>query len=293
MERLVRLAIALQSQGRVGLPGEKLIEIAGFAEGQDATSQLNREFRQMRALGWQIDNIAPQGEHAVYRMTSVDNRLRVRLTPGQQAALQRAALLADRADLVERLGLATTPQAREIAAVIPDSPTDERLASVIHAVRMHCLLRFGYAGSARLVQPDSVRAQNGTWYLRAFEDAAQRMKVFVVSRMSDVAAEPPGTARSFPRERHPGLHPMSGQIDPPVEVTLRAPVEYVPDVERWLGRPVSYRNVDDGVELIYVVTHRSALRARIYQLGTRVQVIGPEAIRKEILTELAEMAGDE
>jgi predicted DNA-binding transcriptional regulator YafY len=157
---------------------------------------------------------------------------------------------------------------------------------------MRCLLRFGYAGSARLVHPDSVRAQNGTWYLRAFEDAADRTKVFVVSRMSEVAADAPGTAKSFPRERHPGLHPMTWQVDPPVEVTLHTPVEYVPDVKRWLGSPISYRNVDDGVELIYVVTHRAALRARLYQLGTRVQVVGPEAIRKEIIAELTEMAGE-
>jgi predicted DNA-binding transcriptional regulator YafY len=292
MERLVRLAAALHSQGRVGMPGEKLIEIAGFTGGQDATSQLNREFRQMRALGWQIDNIAPQGESAVYRMTSVDNRLRVKLTPGQQAALQRAVLLADRADLVERLGLAAGPRTEEVAAIVPGGPHDERLATVIRAVRMRCLLRFGYAGSARAVHPDSVRAQNGTWYLRAFEDAADRSKVFVVSRMSDVAADPPGTARSIPRTRHPGLHPMSWQIDPPVEVTLGTTVEYLPDVERWLGRPVSYRDVGDRVEVLYVVTHRAALRARLYQLGTRVQVLGPEAIRKEILTELTEMAGE-
>ncbi len=292
MERLVRLAVALQSCGRVGMPSDQLVRIAGFESSADPTSQLGRELRQMRALGWQIDNIAPHGEDGVYRMTSVDNRLRLKLTPAQQAALQRAVLLADRADLVERLGLPATPRTAAVSAVVPGGPHDARLATVIRAVRMRCLLHFLYAGSTRTVHPDSVRAQNGTWYLRAFEDTANRMKVFVVSRMSEVSADSPQTARTFPRERHPGLHPMSWQIDPPVEVTLRAPVEYVPDVERWLGRPVSYRDLGGEVELMYVVTHRAALRARIYQLGTRVQLVGPEDVRREMLTELTEMAGE-
>jgi hypothetical protein len=97
---------------------------------------------------------------------------------------------------------------------------------------------------------------------------------------------------------------MSWKVDPPVEVTLSAPTEFVPDVERWLGTPVSYSSTGssigsstgsstgDEVELGYVVTNRSALRARVYQLGTRVRVVAPEEIRAEMLAELAEMAGE-
>jgi predicted DNA-binding transcriptional regulator YafY len=293
MERLVRLAAVLHGAGRHGVPATTLIEVAGFEGGADPASQLGRELRHMRDLGWQIDRVSADGEPAVYRMTSVDNRLSVRLTPGQQAALRRAVLLADRADLADRLALPETTV--EVPAAVPAGTPDDRLAVVIRAVRMRCLLRFGYAGSRRVVHPDSVRAQNGTWYLLALEEGSGRAKVFVVSRMSEVEADQPGSARAFPRERHPGLHPMSWKVDPPVEVTLSAPTAFVPDVERWLGTPVSYAKVggpDDEVELVYVVTNRSALRARVYQLGTRVRVLGPEEVRAEILAELAEMAGE-
>jgi predicted DNA-binding transcriptional regulator YafY len=194
-------------------------------------------------------------------MTSVDNRLSLRLTPGQQAALRRAVLLADRADLAERLGLPET--AVDVPAAVPAGTADERLATVIRGVRMRCLLRFGYGGARREVHPDSVRAQNGTWYLLGLEEASNTVKVFVVSRMTDVEADRPGSARAFPRERHPGLHPMSWKVDPPVEVTLSAPTDFVPDVERWLGKPVSYNRVGEEVELLYVVTNRAALRARV------------------------------
>jgi predicted DNA-binding transcriptional regulator YafY len=292
MERLIRLAMVLRERGRVGVPAEDLVELAGFAGGKDAASQLNREFRHLRDLGWKIENIAPQGSSAVFRMTSVDNRLRLKLTPAQQAALQRAVLLADRADLAERLDLAADARSAEVAAVVPASAHDERLGAVIRAVRMRCRLHFTYNGSRRTVHPDSVRAQNGTWYLRAFEDASAMTKVFVVSRMTEVEAENPGTARTFPRERHSGLHPMTWKVDPPVDVTLRTTPEYVDDVRRWLGPPVTVKSVGDEVELVYVVTNRAALRARVYQLGVRVRVVGPDDVRAEILAELAEMAGE-
>jgi hypothetical protein len=116
-------------------------------------------------------------------------------------------------------------------------------------------------------------------------------KTYVVARMSDVRADSPGTADRPVAARHPGLHPMSWEIDPPVDVTLRAPAEYAPDVRRWLGEPLAERADGDDVELTYRVTHRAALRARIYQLGTRVSVVGPEEIRREILDELADLAG--
>lgn len=290
MERLVRLVSSLQRAGKRGVPANNLLEIAGF-EGEDPISQLGREFRHLRALGWQIDNIGAEGEAGIYRMTSVDNRLRLKLTPEQQAALLRAVLLANRDDLVERLGLATADHPPEVVASVA-AGGDEALAAVTQAVRLGCLLRFRYAGSPRVVHPDSVRTQNGTWYLRGHEDGADLVKTFVVSRMSEVTADAPGTAVRADAARHAGLHPMSWEVDPPVEVTLRAPTEYAADVRRWLGSPDSETEADGSTELVYVVTHRAALRSRIYELGPRVQVVGPESVRDEIIAELAYMAGE-
>jgi hypothetical protein len=48
----------------------------------------------------------------------------------------------------------------------------------------------------------------------------------------------------------------------------------------------------DPVDLTYRVTNRAAFRARVYQLGARVQVVGPADVRAEILDELATMAGE-
>ena len=55
--------------------------------------------------------------------------------------------------------------------------------------------------------------------------------------MSDVTADPPRSARPVRAARHRGLHPMSWEIDPPVDVTLRTTTDHAPDVRRWLGEP--------------------------------------------------------
>jgi hypothetical protein len=110
--------------------------------------------------------------------------------------------------------------------------------------------------------------------------------------MSKVALDGPGTATRPRVSEHPGMHPMSWEIDPPVDVTLRCSDEYAPDVRRWLGGPASETSAGGTTELVYRVTHRAAFRSRIYQLGTRVTIVGPAEIRQEILDELSAMAGE-
>jgi predicted DNA-binding transcriptional regulator YafY len=297
MERLVRIAATLRERGKVGETGERLAEIAGF-DGERPMDQLKRDIRSLTDQGWQIDNIAGPGEPARYRMRTVDNRLRVRLTPPQQRALQRAVLLADRNDLIDRLGLGEPGSSHEagVVAGVPTTGHDALLDTVLRAVRMGSLLRFTYKGTPRVVHPESVRSQNGTWYLRGQEDGASGaedapVKAFVVARMSDVTADPPRSARPVRAARHRGLHPMDWEIDPPVEVTLRTTTDHQPDVRRWLGDPASEEVDGDQVTMRYVVTHRAALRARLYELGRRVVLVGPEEVRRELIGELTELKG--
>ncbi|KRB77066.1 hypothetical protein ASE01_09920 [Nocardioides sp. Root190] len=291
MERLVRIAAMLQAHPEQGVSGDKLIRVAGFGGGKDAGTQLSRDIANLAKQGWQIENVAAAGETAVYRMTTVDNRLRVRLSPGQGAALRRAVLMADRGDLAKRLGLpesGTTSEAPAAAALRAVPPAD--LGLVVDAVRDHQLLRFGYKGTTRVVHPESVRNQNNVWYLRGVEDTDPDdtvVKAFVVSRMTDVDADGPATARTLPPVRHTALHPMAWEIDPPVEVVLSAPAHYEPDVRRWLGEPEDVTpGEDDSVLLRYRVTHRAALRTRLNELGDRVRIVSPDEVRAEVIAAL-------
>lgn len=292
------MAALLQAHPERGVLGARLADVAGF-DGADPGTQVKRELKHLERQGWQIENIAGPGESARYRMRTVDNRLRVRLTLEQQTALRRAVLLADRADLVERLGLPDSaaapaePAGQEPAAV--PGATPEELALVVSAVRERRLLRFRYKSVPRVVHPESVRNQNGIWYLRGVEDAAgagsAAPKVFVVARMSEAEVDAPGTADAVDNVRHTGLHPMTWEIDPPVDVVLEAAAEFAPDVRRWLGEPVATSEPAVGlVRLTYRVTHRGALRARLNELGRRVRIVGPPEVREEVVAHLAEAA---
>lgn len=301
MERLVRLMSALSAAGAGGVSGARLVEIAGF-DGEDATSQLNREFRHLRNQGWMIENVAPQGSDGRYVLTRGDNLLRLRLTREQQTQLQRAALLASRADLGSRLGLAEQDRPRDV--VLHDSGDADALATVVAAVRDRALLRFRYKGTPRTVRPATLRHQGGQWYLSGVEvstgstdeggsNGASGAKHFVVARMSEVAADAKGSAGDPPATREMRLHPMLWAVDEPTEVVLRCRTDYLPDVRRALSDPVTLTAAGDGVvELTYQVTNRAALRSRLYVLGERVDLAGPEDVRAEMLAELAEMAGE-
>jgi predicted DNA-binding transcriptional regulator YafY len=298
MERLVRIAAVLRAHPQQGVPSETLTAVAGFT-GEDRADQLAREIRHLNRQGWQIENIAPPGAAAVWRMTAVDNRLRLRLTPEQQTALRRAVLLADRDDLVARLGLPASARPATVGTAMAADAADEAgsaaLSAAVRAVRGRRVLRFTYKGSPRVVHPESVRTQNGRWYLRGLEEPRDDdgpVKTYVVARMSDVELDAPGTARAVVAARHAGLHPMTWEIDEPVEVQLRTTPEHEPDVRRWLGTPIGSRVEPDGaVAMTYRVTNRAALRARLYELGRRVRLVGPADVRAELVEELAGAAG--
>lgn len=291
MERLIRLIAVLSEAGERGVPAAKLMQVAGFDD-NDSTDALGREFRHLRGQGWVIDNIAPPGEDAVWRLRTGDRRLRLRLSATEQTALQRAALLANRSDLALRLGLdpATVKVIPEVAVKHPDEL--EHLDTAMRAVQRRARIRFRYNGSDRLVHPASVRYQNNQWYLSGQEDRGTEVKHFVVSRMSEVHLGQANTARRVEPVRRLALHPLRWETDESLDVTIAVADDHLPDVVRWLQEPLERRTADDGTHLLtYRVTHRAAMRARLYMLGERVRVVSPADFREEILAELREMAG--
>ena len=64
------------------------------------------------------------------------------------------------------------------------------------------------------------------------------------------------------------------------------PIEHRVLAENLLGSPVTAGEQGDAVQLTYVVTHRRVFRYRLYELGTRVRLLGPDDVRDEMLAEL-------
>ena len=224
-------------------------------------------------------------------MVSGDNRLHVRLSPPNCAALQRAVLLAERADLAKRLGVQSATLSEGIGSIVIRKPKGDKLSLALQSVQLRSRIRFTYKGTPRLVHPGTVRFQNYKWYLSGVEDGADLVKHFVVSEMSEIALDPPGTAAEVPSVGASPCTRSGGRSTRPREVTLRTTPRLRPRRRplarrarlagraRWRSRPDLHRHPPAGVP-------RPALRPRAsghHRQGAEVY--------DEMLAELRTMAG--
>lgn len=301
MERLVRLVGVLTAHPR-GAPVELLLKAQG-TDGTGATDEarrrmLGRDLEQLNRLGYDIRNLADTGQNGLYLMRARDNRLQVHLSAEQRGELLRAALAAQLHQIAGHLGTVDPAGRPASSTSIPEpGPDNGALDLVQRATTRRCLVRFVYKGEPRLVHPHRVHSGPSGWYLAGREEGAPDgqavVKEFVVSRMSEVTLEAPGTAEPVSGETRPSLDPLSWLVDVPTEVTIAVPPEHRLLVENLLGEPAGADTSDpESSTLTYVVTNRAVFRWRVYELGTRVRVLGPADVREELLAELdAYLAG--
>jgi predicted DNA-binding transcriptional regulator YafY len=291
MERLSRIIAVLDNAGSVGAATDQLLAAAEYGGERAPQDQLGLDLRNLGKQGWQIENLAGRGEMGRYRMVSGDNRLRVKLTPEQMAALQRAVILSKRADLAKRLGVQPSSLAEGIGSEVLPAEASSELSLALQSVQLSSRIFFSYKGAPRVVHPGTVRFQNYKWYLSGIEEGLDFIKHFIVSDMSDVKLDVPGSADDVPEVRRIPLHPLRWQIDEPTRVTIRTSPDYFPDVVRWLMAPEAQTAHDGAVDLTYTVTNRQAFRARIYVLGTRVTIADGGDVHDEIVDELRTIVG--
>jgi predicted DNA-binding transcriptional regulator YafY len=283
MERLVRLLTILNSS-ELGVRADSLIAavLPGEAEAEAKHRALNRDIEQLNKLGWDIRNVARVGDDGLYRMYARDNRLRVHLTPAQRGQLLRAAIAAGRQDVARHLDDEARPNRDAAANTKPGHELD--LAQ--RAAAQRCLLRFDYRGHRRVVHPVRVHTGPSGWYLSGRENGQAVTKEFVVARMSEVSLDDPGTASPTADATRPSLDPLSWLEDEPIDVTLEMDAEHLPLAENLLGPPSSRDSAGPTVRATWSVTNRAVFRWRVYELGTRVRVASPPALRQEIAAEL-------
>ena len=293
MERLTQILSVLSAAAPRPVAADRVLEVVGYgAESvQDRRDQLRRDVRHLETLGWAIDNVAEPGQPARYRLTAVDNRLRVEFTPEQRAELLRAAQAANLGELAPALGGTAGGDSAFEAQVRRDG---QALALVQRAVARRCRLRFGYRDRPRVVHPHALHLRRGGWYLTGQEAGGTGAKTFAVARMSDVRLDAPGTAPEPVEPSRPQLDPISWQVDPLVRVQVETTPEHRPHVESMLGAAgdVSADAAAGTLVLSIPVTNRSAFRRRLYELGTRVRLLGPPDVRAEVRRDLLAVAGE-
>jgi len=269
MERLIRILICLADDDRGrGVPISRLLRMADLTEDTDATrAQLRRDLTVLRHGGWDIRNVAGEGEDGRYVLRVQDNRLALLLTPGELAALRSLLYLAD----------------------IDHAKPPPFLGKLAHAIRDRSLLSFGYSGRARMVHPDALYSTRSGWVLAAREEVDSEPREYVTAWMNDVTIHGPGTAApefELPAER---LDPMLWQLDPPVLVRLGVVPAFVADVLGLMPQAVIVEPADpEGNEVVVelTVTNQATFRARLYSLGLRARVLEPLELVAEVVDNL-------
>lgn len=294
LARMGRILLLLRTHP-AGLSTDQLLERVGYGDGTHASRMraLHRDLAALARDGWRIDTSETANTPALRVLRTVDNRFATLFSPAQRSELARAAACAgpEVADaLALDLGRTEGPA---IFAVVPTDGLG-RLSVCQAAAADRCLLRFTYNGSPRTAHPMTVLLRPGGWYLRAVDEGDGIVKQFAIDRMRGLAKDAPGTARPGPSAAPEPLWDfMRRRVHDPIAVTVDTTEEHLPDVLSALATN-GYDIVDapgGHVRLDVVATNTSALLDRILELGERVRLVGPEAVRDSLRARLAPLAG--
>lgn len=280
MQRHVRLLTRLAQAAPGWVKRDTMMDELGYGEARPRDG-IARDVRLLRDRGWAIENRG-QGKEMAHRLLDQDPRLNTLLTDRQIRELSRAVTLAGRSPV--GLGLPKHGATSAPAPIESDLEVAFTVEEALHALKHQCLLHFDYKGVPRTVHVDAVRRTGtGRWRIIAREDGVQ--KFFRIDRISDLRVGAPGSAsptQSVTKDSDPLSIPDG---EPVVAVVTSDPV-HEDRVVRELGEPVARSESDAGIELSIPVTNRWLWRRRLYQLGTRVRLVGPEELRAEVQQEL-------
>lgn len=261
---------ALATRGQLGVTRERLEREIGDVP--DPRQYVKRDIRKLRDAGWDIRSVKrDDGDYYVLRV--VDVRLRRAFPKDERAELLRAAQDAGLGQLYEDLGRTKDGTPAEV---------DPRIGDVQSAITLRCLLRFVYKHKARVVDPYILSRKNKGWLLTGLEVGSGVEKNFYVHDMGDLDVDLPGTAGVAPDDLSSvELNAVKWQVHEPIEAVVETHRQWADEVARQLGESttISPGPDEDTVRLTLQVTHTAAFLARLFNLETRVRLVGGDAMR--------------
>ena len=301
LARMSRILLLLRGHPG-GLTTEDLLDRVGYGDGPRASRlrTLHRDLAALAAEGWRVDTLETANTPAVRVLRTVDNRFATLFNSGERAQLARAAACAgpDVADaLADDLGRAAEGEVPFQQAFVDGRG---RLAVCQAATTDRCEVAFTYGGKPRVVHPVGLLLRPAGWYLRALDTGDGKVKTFHVDRMRRMSMGEPGTARPVPEAdlelQQPVMDPMALRVHDPITIEVDTSTDNLPDVLTALARQGHTlwspdQDDPDQVRLAISVTNTEAFIARLFQLGRRVRLIGPESIRVEIRDRLLKAVG--
>jgi predicted DNA-binding transcriptional regulator YafY len=183
-------------------------------------------------------------------------------------------------------GAQTTPTSLEL-------PTGDLVALLFGAVADRQAVRFRYRDSRREVDPWRLSYRNGQWYLAGFDHSRDESRTFRLDRVQG-QVETAGQPGAFDRPTGAGAGPPPPwQLGDEEELQAEVLVDAVQ--AEWAAAAVGEaavveRHADGSVLLAIPVTNRDAFRSFILGFLDHAVVLGPPALRDDLIGWLEQLA---
>jgi predicted DNA-binding transcriptional regulator YafY len=311
IERLTNLlALLLETNEPLSL-----VEIAGELEGQyPDTDQarraaFERDKAALREIGVPIETEVVAGgpysgqtryriHRRAYELADLD------LAEDEMRALQ-VAVAAVRTgtglgqEAIWKLGGALGEERPSVSAVVPDRP---ELPIIRTAVATRATIDFSYRGQPRVVDPWGLLLRGGFWYVIGYDHDRLAQRTFRVDRFdggaSAIATRSPGSFErpasfdprtAFPADPKEIGHDTFDGVEAEVHIdALRAAA-----VERELGSDRVLDRSTGGIVVRVPASNLPAFRSWVLGLLDHAVVLGPPAVRADIVSWLRVVAGVE
>ncbi len=305
LERLLDLVHVLQTAREPVSLVQLKDQFADYAEGSDEAirRKFERDKAELARLGLVLRYVEDEDAGAGYLLDAeasylppieLDEEERGILATASQAALADPAFPHRAALRLALAKLGTEPD--EVSAEVYFSRGSEgageehgRIEALGAALttRKRVRLRYQKPGevteSVREVDPYGLFVRRGVWYLVGHDHRSEEVRVFRVSRILDVAANPkrPGSPdfevpQDFDLRAVMTTSPLRYQVHPPMAVTIRVDAEVAFLMEREWGVPS-----DDGVFTVET-TYLDYVIDQVLSLGTRAELLGPPEARARV-----------
>jgi proteasome accessory factor B len=307
LERLVNLVAALIDTPRPLTRGEIRDRLDGYSDDDEAFRRnFERDKEVLREMGFPVTTVSAdpsRPEEIGYR---IPRELYELPDPGLDESELAALRLAAGAVQVDglpgketvvralrKLGGAIGEEVEPDRAGIAALPGAEAAAVAFAAVAERRRVRFRYRGEERVVQPWRLSFHRGHWYLSGLDDGRGEERLFRLDRLEG-SLEPEGPPGAFARpEVAQTTPPPAWRLGEDEEIVARLLVDAVqaPWAYQTLGAAAAKSTRPDGsVEFEVPVTNKDAFRSFALGFLDHAEILGPDALRADMVSWLEQMA---
>lgn len=312
LERLLNLVAALLDAGRPLSRAEIQQRVPGYGEGESARRSFERDKDALRAMGIPLVTEPLDGERRDlgegYRIPPEQYRLAdPGLAADELAALHLAASTVrlgatgpgfgagspgEAAVAIWKLGGA--PGGGAATAPVTALPGSEHLPTLFSALSDRRPVTFRYRGEERSVDPFRLSFTNGHWYLIGHDHRRGDTRNFRLDRIE--SSPRPGEAGAYERPSPAASAPAPAPWRMGDEEEVEALLLVDADQAQWAvskagPAAVRERRPDGAVVLALAVTNRDAFRSFALGFLDHAEVIGPPALRADMVSWLDHLAG--